>query len=396
MSAYTNITYNYNEPKMNFGQSMLYGMLGSFTGMGGYGMSGYGMFGMMGMGGSLFSGTGCFPGMGSDYYDQMAGYAIGSSVFSILAQGTMETINNNKAKKAESRAAYADAYESVQDLTAEINELGAENTKLRSFISNGTIDKSSRADIISAFSDKGNEFFKASDALAEFNKHCGQYTNLDKTAMDIINKHKTVAELLTPNSQYSQQDIDAAKKEIAEANSACQTRMANAELEMQNAQSALIQAIKDKIAKNEAQIKEDKQKAIEAQQYIQESALGNTKRKCSEDAEIILDAFNNTNNAFDKNKLSQAQQQSGNTNSTPKNDLSNIDKNKKAYQQAFNTLFRQYCHASDNNTREKYKQRAQSLYNYMNGNDGGYGKYITEKMKQNITIMINGINVFGV
>ena len=94
-----NTTYNFNQPNVNFGQSLLYGMFGSLTGGmgcfgGGYGLGGFGLGGYgMGMGGSLFSmmgmgmgmggyGYGCgFGGFGMGCYsDSMIGMQIGNSI----------------------------------------------------------------------------------------------------------------------------------------------------------------------------------------------------------------------------------------------------------------------------------------------------------------------------
>ena len=97
-----NTTYNFNQPNMNFGQSLLYGAFGSLTGgMGCFG-GGYGMgMGGFGMGGSLFSmpgmfmgGYGCgFGGFGMGCYsDQMVGLQIGNMVSNVLFAGLTQAL----------------------------------------------------------------------------------------------------------------------------------------------------------------------------------------------------------------------------------------------------------------------------------------------------------------
>ena len=402
--AVVNTTYNFNQPNMNLGECIGYGILGSLTGnMGMYGM---GMYGGFGMGGSIFpmgtmmGGYGCMPMIGG-YTNQIAGMQLGNAFASIALNCLTQAIGGGRggSDKTIRREQIDTSRNNVNNLLSDIKDLEDENTELKKDLPktgnvsssvlkacpteakdyNDAVDKLEKlgSDITQSESHK-NQLKVQDDDIESANKTIEKADADQKSAAKILKDDPNNADALQKKKDAEEAikkanaTKAAAEKEKQEIEKKYKEDVQAAKTKKTDAEVKLKAAITKKIQENEDIIKEKKKELAKEQSALEDEAVNTVKisKKCDDN-----DEFNNIAGE-------------------------NVDKdcnpeNIKDFVKAFNYKFSQFCKSSGTD-KKSAAEKALKVYDKINDYSS---KYITDDMKRNMNIMkkyIENGNQFGI
>ncbi len=252
MATY-NTTYNYNQPNMNFGQTLLYGALGSLTG--GMGCGGYGMgMSSFGMGGSIFpmgtmmTGYNCYAGGGCYNAEQATGVQIGSMLSSVLIGGITQRFqgrggNDKQTLASQIETVESDAKKHLETLNKGNKKYSLENDDFKSASINDEpdyqkaiesaqkeIDKvekdllpQKRAELASLKSNEPKQDNYTKDGQFDKAAFEKDYAAWDKRRVELEAEIKKYEDSIKENGEYgktlkkAQDDKAAREKEISDA-----------------------------------------------------------------------------------------------------------------------------------------------------------------------------------
>lgn len=221
--AVVNTTYNFNQPNMNLGECIGYGILGSLTGnMGMYGM---GMYGGFGMGGSIFpmgtmmGGYGCgFGGYGiGGYTNQMAGMQLGNALSGIVLTCLTQAIGGGRGGSSSADVktkTFEDYKNDAEDLVSD-NDVKDAEKKLESAKTLATSIKNTKSRI-STVSKSIEEYTNDLSTLESCNKTINDYKELkDKLLPDTpeneAHNKEIKAQLNEKETEYKKAEGEKAK-----------------------------------------------------------------------------------------------------------------------------------------------------------------------------------------
>ena len=335
--AIYNTTYNYNQPNMNFGQSMLYGAFGSLTG---------GMGGCMGMGGSIFSmmpgmgmmGMGGFGGYGmmGCYSDSMLGAQIGNIFSGCLMAGIGQLFegrggNDTEIKSDSELESEAEKYvdEKHSDLKSDIEDAKA---NLETAKAQAKIVNDAQNDIKLLNSDiQGLESQKKSDTgitdetkkkeIKEFNDNIDTQIKAKEKSIEEANKkiEQTRIELnrlnlginISNNNIDTESIINAAKEKVAAAQKAREDKIDEKFNELKNEQNNSVKSSSSKqllkaqkqAEKAEADKAKEEAKAQAKAEREEAERIENARKQTRSKFNDALNVYIKTGNVADRDKV---------------------------------------------------------------------------------------------
>jgi len=313
MATY-NTTYNYNQPNMNFGETLLYGALGSLTG--GMGCGGYGMgMGSFGIGGSIFpmgtmmSGYNCYAGGGCYSADQATAVQVGGLLSNVLIGGLAQCFQGKGGNGKQTLASQIETVES--DAKSHLETLG--ETSLKDFNPN---KKASEYKAVSDLNDnvkgaegKNNSAVKALEDAEKALRNKGLGVEHRPTKEEIENVLREECKGTNKTEEQIQQYI---KDNYEKRSNDCDELYNNyktAKQQEEEAKKALKEAEKVKEAKEK-----EIQAAINALKPLKESYDKLVEQQKKEQLEKdINDVDGNAINRTRKSKLEKEYTDNGNT-----------------------------------------------------------------------------------